>query len=298
MASADQTSQGSPQTSATHTLDVPGAILTYEVREGSGDTSRPLFIFGSPMAASGFSELIMHFDDRTLITYDPRGAERSELAPGGEVTTEIHADDLHRVVAATRLGPVDAFGSSGGAQNALAWIVDHPEDVVTVVAHEPPLVTLLDDREMALRVNADIVDTYQRDGYGPAMAKFIQLVMHQGPLPDDYLDRPAPDPTQFGLPSKDDGSRDDPLLSRNLAMPPFEPDVEALRASPVRIVPAIGAVGKGTMASRGGGALARLLGAEPVVFPGDHGGFTVNPMSPNNDPSAFAARLREVLGGV
>jgi len=31
------------------------------------------------------------------------------------------------------------------------------------------------------------------------------------------------------------------------------------------------------------------------VFPGDHGGFTVSPMSPDNDPAAFAALLREVL---
>ena len=129
---------------------------------------------------------------------------------------------------------------------------------------------------MAPQVNADIVDTYQRDGFGPAMAKFIQLVMHSGPLPADYLDQPAPDPVEFGLPTEDDGSRDDPLLSRNLAMPPFEPDAEAVRASSVRIVPAIGALGEGRMARRGGEALARLLGVDPVVFPGDHGGFVAN----------------------
>jgi hypothetical protein len=105
-----------------------------------------------------------------------------------------------------------------------------------------------------------------REGYGPALAKFIQLIMHTGPLPPDYLDRPAPNPAAFGLPTTDDGSRDDPLLSRNLAMPPFEP-----------------------------AALAKELGVEPLVFPGDHGGFTVTPMSPDNDPAAFAARLRDVL---
>lgn len=80
-------------------------------------------------------------------------------------------------------------------------------------------IALLEDREMAIKVNADIVDTYQREGYGPAMAKFIQLVMYQGPLPDDYLDQPVPDPAQFGLPAEDDGSRDYSLLSGNLTMP-------------------------------------------------------------------------------
>jgi hypothetical protein len=190
---------------------------------------------------------------------------------------------------------VDAFGSSGGGMCALHWVAAHPGDVRTVVSHEPPLVTLLEDREMAIKVNADIVDTYQREGFGPAMAKFIQLVMRQGPLPDDYLDQPAPDPTQFGLPTEDDGSRDDLLLSGNLAMPPFEPDAGALRASSVRLIPAIGALGEGSLARRGGEALANLLGVEPVIFPGDHGGFAANEWSPDNDPAAFAATLRELL---
>ena len=46
----------------THTLDVPGAVLTYDVREPEepGDY-RPLFIFGSPMGASGFEQLVSHF---------------------------------------------------------------------------------------------------------------------------------------------------------------------------------------------------------------------------------------------
>jgi pimeloyl-ACP methyl ester carboxylesterase len=283
--------------SATHSLQVPGATLTYDVHEPEALTSkRPLFIFGSPMGASGFEQLVGQFTDRTVITYDPRGMERSSREPGSEVTVEVHAEDYHRVVEAVGLGPVDAFGSSGGGMCGLRWVVAHPDDVHTFVSHEPPVITLLEDRQMAIKANADIVDTYQRDGFGPAMAKFIQLVMHQGLLPDDYLNRPAPNPAQFGLPTADDGSRDDLLLSGNLAMPPFEPDADALRASSVRIVPAIGALDEGGLARRGGEAVARLLGVEPVVFPGDHGGFAANEWSPGNDPAAFAAKLREVFG--
>jgi pimeloyl-ACP methyl ester carboxylesterase len=280
----------------THTLDVPGATLAYDVREP--DTSsgkRPLFIFGSPMGASGFEQLVGHFTDRTVITYDPRGMERSTREPGSELTAEVHAEDYHCVVEAAGLGPVDAFGSSGGGMCGLHWVVAHPEDVRTFVSHEPPVITLLEDSPMAIKVQADIVATYQREGFGRTMAKFIQLVMRQGLLPDDYLDAPAPDPAQFGLPTEDDGSRDDLLLSGNLAMPPFEPDAKALCASSVRIVPAIGALGEGGLARRGGEAVARLLGVEPVIFPGDHGGFAANEWSPDNDPAAFAAKLREVL---
>ncbi|HEU4916616.1 MAG TPA: alpha/beta fold hydrolase [Acidimicrobiia bacterium] len=280
----------------THTIEAPGALITYDIREPDEQSiHRALFVFGSPMGASGFEQLVGHFTDRTVITYDPRGMERSTRDPNHPLTAEVHAEDYHRVVEGSGLGPVDAFGSSGGAMCGLHWVVAHPEDVRTFVSHEPPLVALLEDSEMATRVNADIVDTYQREGFGPAMAKFIQLVMHRGPLPDDYLDRPAPDPAQFGLPTEDDGSRDDPLLSGNLTMPPFLPDAEAIEASPVRVIPAIGAEGEGGMARRGGEALARLLGVEPVIFPGDHGGFTVSEWSPNNDPAAFAEKLRGLI---
>ena len=179
---------------------------------------------------------------------------------------------------------------------ALHWVVAHPEDVHTLVSHEPPLVALLEDREIAIKVNADIVDTYQRAGFGPAMAKFIQLVIRQSPLPGDYLDQPAPDPAQFGLPTEDDGSRDDVLLSGNLAMPPFEPDAEALRGTPVRIVPAIGEAGEGGLARRGGEALAAFLGVAPVksaraitaASPPASGRRTTN-------TGAFAQKLRGVL---
>src|SRR4029079_10089891 len=169
----------------THAIDVPGAVLTYDVREPATPSEpRPLFVFGAPMAASGFSQLVSHLDDRTVITYDPRVSERSKLEAGAEETYQAHGGELHRVVEATGLGPVDVFASSGGAVAALPWVLAHPDEVGTVAAHEPPLSALLEDREMLDRVLADIAATYQKLGPGPAMAKFIQLVMHDGPLPD------------------------------------------------------------------------------------------------------------------
>lgn len=285
-------------TTTTRTIDVPGAVLTYDVHEpdGPGD-HRPLVVLGSPMGASGFAQLVQHLDDRIVITYDPRVSERSRLEEGGEVSFEAHADDVHRVVAATGLGPVDVFASSGGAVAALAWVVAHPDEIGTVVAHEPPLSALLEDAAVLERINKDIVDTYQRSGQGPAMAKFIRLVMHDGVFTEDFLDLPAPPPEQFGFSSEDDGSRDDPLLAYNMTMAPYHPDGETLRASGVRIVPAVGATSGAAMPRRGGEALAALLGVDAVEFPGDHGGFVANEWSPANDPAAFAAKLKIVLAG-
>lgn len=208
----------------TYTLEVPGAVLAYDVhRPDTPGEHRPLLVFGSPMGASGFAQLVGWFGDRTVITYDPRVSERSTLEEGAAVSYEVHGDDVHRVVAATGLGPVDVFASSGGAVAALPWLLAHPEEVGTVVAHEPPLTALLEDGEVLEQVTADIVATYRARGHGPAMAKFIQLVMYDGPLPDDFLDRPAPDPAAFGFSAEDDGSRDDALLGRNMTMPAYRP---------------------------------------------------------------------------
>ncbi|MFZ5871853.1 MAG: alpha/beta fold hydrolase, partial [Actinomycetota bacterium] len=118
----------------TRTVEALGAVLTYDIREPRTPSGhRPLFIVGSPMAASGFDQLVAHFTDRTVLTYDPRGAERSVLTSDGRVTGELHGEDMHRVVEASGLGPVDAFGSSGGGAFALHWIVRYPRDVRTLV---------------------------------------------------------------------------------------------------------------------------------------------------------------------
>jgi pimeloyl-ACP methyl ester carboxylesterase len=281
----------------TATLEAPGATITYDVRPNTESRHRPLVLIGSPMGASGFPTLASHFTDRTVVTYDPRGVERSTKAdPTSESTPEQHGDDLHRVISALGEGPVDLFASSGGAINALALVAAHPEDVHTLVAHEPPLAAIIPDHRQALAACQAISDEYQRNGMGRAMAMFIAVVSHDGPIDDAYLQRPAPDPAMFGLPTEDDGSRTDPLLGQNLlTCTGYRPDFEALRAAPTRIVVAVGEESGRQLARRGGEAAAAELGLEPVIFPSNHGGFLGGEFGQTGDPDAFAATLREVL---
>jgi pimeloyl-ACP methyl ester carboxylesterase len=282
-------------TISTHTLDAPGATITYDVR-GTLGNGTPLLIFGSPMGADGFTTLAGLFPDRPVVTYDPRGVGRSARTDAlGELSPDDHADDLARLVEAIGGGPVDVLASSGGAVNALAWVSRRGEQVRTLVAHEPPLATVLPDREAQFAAIEDLRRTYRREGFGPAMATFILLVGHDGLMPDGYR-TPAVDPAQFGLPSEDDGSRDDPLLAQNIrTITGYRPDVDALQASPTRIVLARGAASGQTMAARGADAMAALLRTEPVTFPGNHGGFMGDEYGHPGEPDAFAARLREVL---
>ncbi|HEY4790549.1 MAG TPA: alpha/beta hydrolase [Actinomycetes bacterium] len=280
-----------------HTLDVPGATLTYDVRRNDASTEPILLLIGSPMGAAGFGTLSRHFSDRTVVTYDPRGVERSlKTDPTSPVTPEVHADDLHRLIQAIGGGPVDLFASSGGAVNALALVAKHPEDVRTLVAHEPPLASILPDREHAMAATRAVQETYQRSGWGAGLAHFITLTSHRGPFTAEVASQPAPDPATFGMPTEDDGSRTDPLLGQNLITSThYGPDFDALRSASTRIVLAAGEESEGQLANRGAFAAAERLGTKPVSFPSDHGGFLGGEYGQTGQPDAFAAKLREVL---
>ena len=282
----------------TSTLTVPGAVLHYDVRSAGPSRHPVLLMIGSPMCADGFTTLAGYFADRTVVTYDPRSSGRGKRTDGArETTPDEHADDLHRLISELAAGPVDVFASSGGAVNALALVAKHPEQVRTLVAHEPPALRELPDSAPVLAANVDIQQTYQRSGFGPAMAKFIALVSYPGLFGPEYADRPAPDPAAFGLPAGDDGSRDDPLLAQNIiTCTHYEHDFDALRAAPARVVIGIGEDSVQLVPGRAAEAVARRLGTTPVIFPGGHGGFLGDEYGPmGGKPEAFAAVLRQVL---
>ncbi len=282
----------------TRTLDTPEAALAYDVRGPlpPADGRPPLFLIAAPMDASGFGSLAGYLADRTVITYDPRGLGRSTRHDGRvEHTPEQNADDVHRIIEAVG-GPVEMFASSGGAVTALALIAAHPGDVTTVVAHEPPLLGLLPDAERAFAAEREVQAAYQAKGWGHGMAAFIGLTSWQGEFTDDYAAGAAPDPSAFGLPADDDGSRADPLLSGiSNAITAYRPDLAAVTAAPTRVVVAVGAESEGLLTGRTSAAVADALGQEVVVFPGGHGGFLGGEFGQAGHPEAFAARLREVL---
>jgi pimeloyl-ACP methyl ester carboxylesterase len=281
----------------TQTLDVPGATLTYDIREAEGESTGPtLLMIGQPMDARGFASLAGHFRDRRVVTYDPRGVNRSELADdAGKPTVEERAEDLHRLISELGDEPVEIFGSSGGALDGLELVARHPDQVRTLVAHEPPAAGLLPDRDAALAAAASVQETYERDGFGPAMAKFMALSTLKGPISPDFAEQPAPDPAQFGMPTEDDGSRDDPLLSNMISGTHYEPDFDALRTVPTRVVVAAGTESEGEMTYRAALAVAERLGKEATIFPSHHGGFLGGEFGYAGEPEAFAARLHEVL---
>jgi pimeloyl-ACP methyl ester carboxylesterase len=249
------------------------------------------------MDASGFATLASLFPDRTVVTYDPRGLGRSTRKDGrADHAPGIQAADVHAVIEALGAGPVEMFASSGGAVTALALVAGFPDDVSTLVAHEPPLIPVLPDAEAAERARAGVRDVYDGQGSGAGMAAFIMMTSWRGEFTDDYFAQPAPDPAAFGMPAADDGSRDDPLLSdRSWPVSSYRPDIGALAAARTRVVIAVGEESLDTFTGRTSVAAASLLGQQPTVFPSHHGGFVGGESGYAGQPEAFARKLREVL---
>ena len=283
----------------TRSLEVPRGTVQYDVRGDldAGGPHRVLVLAGYPMDATGFGTLASYFTDRPVVTYDPRPVGRSSGAPDDRpLAPEDHAGDLHRLIDALGVGPVDLFGSSGGAVNGLRLVADHPEDVRVFVAHEPPLLASLPDADAAFAAERGVQTAYHERGFGAGMAQFIALTSWTGEFNDEYAAQPPADPAMFGMPTDDDGNRDDPLLSGTAnAITAYEPDIEALRAAPTRVVIGVGVESRGTITGRTSVATAESLGQEAVEFPSHHGGFLGGEFGYAGQPEAFAVTLREVL---
>jgi hypothetical protein len=132
------------------------------------------------------------------------------------------------------------------------------------------------------------------------MAQFIAMTSWQGEFTDDYFAQPPADPAMFGMPTEDEGSRDDVLLSERAAtVPTYRYDLDALQSALTRVVVGVGDETGDAFTGRTARALAERLGEEPVVFPSHPGGFggggSENPYA--GKPVEFGAALRRVLCG-
>ena len=262
-------------------LDVPGARLYFETR-GHGPL---LFLVGSPMDSTGFVSLAEAMSaTRSVVTYDPRGLGNSTRENADEdITPELQADDVHRLIAALGGGgAVDYLGSSGGGVVGLALVQAHPEAVRTVIVHEPPVIEELPDSAQQRAAMQAIYDTYTTYDWQSAMQLFMT---HIGVALGGGAAQRDPTPEQLARMEKANTVFLGHVMRQTIA---FRPDIEALTAAQTKIVVGVGADSEGQLAHRTGLSLAEHLGVEPVVFPGDHAGFI-------GRAGAFAAVLQEVL---
>lgn len=262
-----------------HSLDVPGARLYYEV-QGSG---LALMLVGHPMDASGFAAIApLLADAYTVVTHDRRGFARSTIDdPNQDAEPDLLADDIRRVLEAVGEVPAQVFGSSGGAITGLALVAHYPDHVETLIAHEPPLALLLPEAEEARAGMQEIYDTYRDSGMSAAWERFSNFTgINMGPPHGDAEPQP---------PSAEAEAASERFFGHGfLPIALYQPDFSALQAAPARVMVAGGTTSKGEFAQRTAVALAERLATPLIDFPGGHAGFV-------SETKGFAAVLHRTL---
>ncbi|MEV5898033.1 alpha/beta fold hydrolase [Nonomuraea fuscirosea] len=121
---------------------VPGARLHVE---RAGDGPALLLISGGGGDAGMYADVVpLLARTFTVITYDRRGNSRSPFTgPDASITIPRQAGDAAAVLDHYGLRGAYLFGNSGGAIIALEMLASHPDRLLGVVVHEPPLVQLL-----------------------------------------------------------------------------------------------------------------------------------------------------------
>lgn len=265
------------------TLRVPGASLYYEVR-GRGPV---LLLIGAGAAdAASFNGIATHLADHyTVVSYDRRGYSRSPLDdPQEEQRLETHSDDAHRLLAILSNEPAYVFGSSGGAKIGLDLAIRHPWQLLTLVAHEPPVMELLPEAEhpaMGLPLDAGRPRTPLDN-----LQKFREI------LGVSYEDREPDAEVPYELPeakARLAANRAFLVTHEATMYPRYTLDIAALSATPTRIVIAAGQASRGHFPHRVATLLTERLKTAVVEFPSHHAGYV-------SHPRAFAEQLRNVLG--
>ncbi|MEU1782975.1 alpha/beta hydrolase [Streptomyces abikoensis] len=272
-------------------LDVPGATLHYEVR-GSGPLL--LLIPGGAGDAGMYAGMAGILADAgyTVASFDPRALSRSRLhVPLGDQRVAEWSEDARLLI--DHLSPdepASVLGCSAGAVVALDLLARHPDRVHRVIAHEPPLLELLDDPAPHKALFADVREVFRAEGVGAAMARFSEGLMGDRPA-DREADREAMElpPEIQEMASRMHANQ--PVFLEHMLVPfsSTVPAVDALRSAATKLVPAASHESRDLLPLYGPIArLASLVGRPLEEFPGGHLGAV-------EQPQAFAERLLAVL---
>ncbi len=265
-------------------LTVPGAQLWHEV-SGSG----PLLILipGASGTGESFRPLVSSLSSHyQVVTYDRRGFSRSTLKGPQDYSHRIatDADDIRRVIERVTDQPAMVFGNSSGALLALEVLIRFPAQVQTVIAHEPPIVSLLPDAGEWLAFFDRVYETSRKQGVPAAMHQFASRVL--GSLDHQVLERAMREhANEYTL------SNAGYWMEHEVRQyPRAEFDLTALTAHAEQIMLVGGRDSHDQMTYQPNKVLAQQLGCEIIDFPGGHLGFL-------SFPTEFAQALLNALGG-
>jgi pimeloyl-ACP methyl ester carboxylesterase len=250
-----------------HTLVVPNGTLYYEVR-GSG----PLFVLipGGNGDAAVYKSVALELSRRhfRVVTYDRRGYSRSTRTgtPDYDYESRVFtdADDVARLIRHLSPDtPATVFGSSSGAIVALTLFAQHSELVRTLVAHEPPAVTLLPDGdgEQMMAAMEPIYHEFRNAG-----AQAVMRTLEATRVPDGIGTEPS-DPAKLTFWMENEMRQ----------YPRTKIDIELLKEKVDQLLLVGGRDGKNLMPYQPNLVLAKRTGSEVIDLPGGHLGYKTQP---------------------
>ncbi|CAN9431851.1 unnamed protein product [Alternaria sp. RS040] len=254
-------------------LDLPNAKLHYDT---FGNGPLLLCIPGADGRGAVFHDAARHLSRSfTVVCYDRRGYSQSQHIGAQDFKNRLStdADDASALIAHLSTEAVAVFGTSSGAIVATQLLVQHPNRVHTLIAHEPPAFALLPEqsRAQAAGLIEHIYSMYREKGVQAAMEVF------SGGLSageEGAKMRFCMDPT-----------RGDEIRANSMYWFEFELrqytsallDLEGIKAEKTKFVPVAG-----SMSGDGPGVgpitlLAHMLGKEVVRLPGGHISYMLEP---------------------
>lgn len=253
-------------------LEVVGTTLYYEVR-GNGPVL--LLIAAGGGDASSYNDVAEYLAEwYTVVTYDRRGYSHSKLNNPDEVPSiESHADDAHLLLQKITQEPAFVFGSSSGGVIALDFVTRYPQQVRTIIIHEPAKFIIPDPNQPYVNLGKLLKEE------GPAaVQKFIGLDFNarKSAIAGDGAQR-AENMKFF-------------MEKEPKAISAYNFDLDGLKAAAKQTQILIGGstTAKEAIGHRGAEVAAKFFNTNIIEFPGDHAGYIVY-------PKEYAEELHQVF---
>lgn len=199
----------------------------------------------------------------TVIRCDRRANASSTGDTQAELNLAQQARDVVAVVREVTGEKAFVFGSSAGANIALALTQNHPQWVRGLVAHEPPVSDMLPDATPWRMFFDAVYQTFLKSGSAEAMQLFASSFVG--------FDKNMP------APADQNGSHERFLAHEFNVINRFVPDMSVLRQNGVPMVTGVGRASGDAFYAQTARELARQLPCPCVDFIGNHTGYALSP---------------------